>query len=120
MLNIINRLLNKPRELNKDEIMELQDFHRIAASYRFVAEQIKGNTALIPDGKKAAEQFEAIAKLMENLKVQWISRKLAELGYKNGQPVSLNLITGKIKLTGEKPNMLVNQNEQKADQKGIK
>lgn len=96
MLNFINRLLNKPRELSPNEILELQELHRIASSYKFIANQIKGNTALIEDGKKLARQMEQIATLAENVKGQWISQKLAHLGYEKDQRVNVNLLTGEI------------------------
>lgn len=89
-------MFNKQRKLTKKEIQEFQELNRIAAHYKFVALQIKGNTALIEDGQKVAKQFESITNLMENVKGEWFSNKLRELGYQPNQRVSINIGTGQI------------------------
>lgn len=99
-------MFNNIRKLNKSEIQEFQELHRIAMHYKFVALQIKGNTALIEDGQKVAGQFEAIAKLMENVKGEWFSNKLRELGYPSNQRVSINIGTGQIIKVKEPPKVV--------------
>lgn len=86
----------KLRKLNPSELVEIQELHRIAAGERFKSLQIKGNTALIPDGQKLAEQSEALANLFENIKENTIARKLTELGYPPSTPTTIDLKTGEI------------------------
>lgn len=89
-------IFNKFRKLNKSELLEIQELHRLASTEKFKAEQIAGNTVLIPNGQKLAEQTKAVAGLLENAKKNHISRKLQELGYPPEQKISLDLMTGKI------------------------
>lgn len=83
-------------KFNKKDLAELIELNRLVASEKFKSIQIKGNTAMIPDGQKVSEQQEAVARLMENVKDNWLSSKLRELGIKEGKPVSIDLNTGKI------------------------
>jgi hypothetical protein len=84
------------QQLSESDRLEFEELHRIALSYSFIAGQIKGNTALIPEGQKVAEQYEAIARLMENSKNQWMGQKLASMGYPNTVKVSIDIKTGNI------------------------
>lgn len=83
-------------KFSEKELAELVELNRIVASEKFKSIQIKGNTTMIPDGQKMAEQQEAVARLMENIKDNWLSSKLRELGCKEGKPVSIDLNTGEI------------------------
>lgn len=83
-------------KFDEKDLAELLELNRIAAAEKFKSIQIKGNTAMIPDGQKVAEQQEAIARLMENVKNNWVSSRLRELGCKEGAPVSIDLKTGEI------------------------
>lgn len=86
----------EPRAFTANEILEIQELHRVASAERFKATQVKGNTAMVPDGQKLAEQMDAIARLMENFKNNYISSKLAECGYTPSQKVNIDLKTGQI------------------------
>jgi hypothetical protein len=86
-----------PQQLSPADLSQLQELYRIAEAYALVADQIKGNTALIPDGQKVSTQFEAIARLMDNTKNQWVGQKLADMGYPKGAKVTVNAQTGEIK-----------------------
>lgn len=86
------------RDLTPQELMELQELHRAVGSKQWEAAQIKANTALVPDGQKLAEQTEAVARLLENVKNQWVAGKLEECGYTKGTRCGLNLATGQIKV----------------------
>lgn len=88
-----------PRELTQAELEEFQELHKLARLEAFKAAQVKANTALIPDGQKVAEQYLAISRLMENVKNQWFSQKLVELGYAQDQMVNMDIKTGKITLS---------------------
>ena len=81
------------------EVMELQEMQRLVNSRKFEAAQIKGNTALVPKGQEVADQLEAIARLLENVKNGWVSGKLAEHGYPKDAICNINLTNGKITLT---------------------
>lgn len=72
--------------------------NRAVSSRHWEAAQIKANTALVPDGQKVAEQAEAIARLLENVKDQWLASKLTECGYPDGTKCTINLSTGVIEL----------------------
>lgn len=85
-----------PRQFTADEVAELQEVHRIANTYSFMAKQVKGNTALIPDGQKLGEQLEAMARLFQNIKNHWVSEKLRECGYDPAKKVSIDVHTGMI------------------------
>ncbi len=87
------------RNLNKEELNELKEVNRVAATKRFEVVHLKNNTALVPDGQKYLEQLEGMARLLENIRDQWTSAKLAECGWPPGQPVSINLETGEITLS---------------------
>ena len=89
------------RGLTAQEVLELQEIVRLVNARNFEATQIKANTALIPDGQKVAEQIEAIARLLENVKNQWVAQKLSECGYDAGTKCNINLSSGAIILTPE-------------------
>ena len=84
------------RNFTNNELFDFQELTRMVFTYRFLANQIKDNTALIPDGQKVMEQYEAIARLIENSKNQWIGSKLIEMGYPQGTNVSVDPKTGAI------------------------
>jgi len=83
-------------KLNETDLKELEELNRISAAEKFKSIQIKGNTAMIPDGQKVSEQQDAIARLMENVKNNWVSSRLRELGCKQGEPMTIDLKTGEI------------------------
>lgn len=85
-----------PRSFSPTEVLELQEMQRMVNARSFEAAQIKGNTALVPDGQKAADQAVAIARLLENAKNMWVSQKLVECGYPQDTRCSINLSTGEI------------------------
>ncbi len=86
------------RSMTPIEVMELQEMQRLVNGRKFEAAQVKGNTALVPDGQKLAEQLEAVVRLLENVKNQWVSAKLVECGYPQDAICDINLSTGEIKL----------------------
>lgn len=83
-------------KFDEKDLRELEELNRIASAEKFKSIQIKGNTAMIPDGQKVSEQQEAIARLMENVKNNWVSSRLRELGCKEGTPQTIDLKTGEI------------------------
>ena len=84
------------RNFTQQELQELQEMQRVTNSKKFEAIQIKNNTALIPRGQEVAEETEAVARLLENVKDQWVSMKLTECGFKQNEKVGINLQTGEI------------------------
>jgi hypothetical protein len=86
------------RDFAPQEIIELQELNRVAFARGWEASQIKGNTALIPRGQEVAAEAEAVARLIENAKNQWVAAKLTECGYPAGTKCSINLSTGQILL----------------------
>ena len=87
------------RNLTPEETLQLQEMIKLINARKFEAEQIKNNTALVPDGQKVAEQIEAIARLLDNVRNQYVSQKLVECGYGAGQKCNINLGSGEIILT---------------------
>lgn len=87
------------RNLTPEETMELSEMIRMVNARKFEAAQIKGNTALVPDGQKVAEQSAAIAALLDNAKNLWVSQTLLKCGYAPDTRCSLNLGTGEIIVT---------------------
>ena len=98
----IKRMFSKKEirtQLTDSELLEIRELNRFVGLEHYRANQVKGNTALIPDGQKYASQLEAVARLMENSKNSWISSKLQECGYEVGTATSINLADGKISIT---------------------
>lgn len=87
------------RNLTHEETMELHAMVNYVNAKKFEAAQIKGNTALIPDGQKVAEQSDAIAGLLDNAKNLWVSRKLVACGYPEDTKCQINLTDGSITVT---------------------
>lgn len=85
-----------PQQLSEEDRAEFEELHRMAISYNFLARQIKGNTALVPEGQQVAAQYEAIARLIENAKNQWIGEKLNQMGYPQKVQVKVDIKTGTI------------------------
>jgi hypothetical protein len=84
------------RNFTPEESMELLELNRIVSARKFEAAQIAGNTTLIPNGQKVAEQTTAIAALLDNAKNLWVSQKVVECGYPQDTKCSINLSTGEI------------------------
>jgi hypothetical protein len=91
------------RNFTPEEVLELQEMHRLTTARQFEAAQVKANTALIPRGQEVAGELEAIARLLENAKHLWVTQKLAECGFPPGAKCSINLTTGEITETPETP-----------------
>jgi len=89
-------IFNKTRKLSPNELEELRELARIAVTERFKANQIKGNTALVYDGKRMVRYQEDVAKLCENVKQARLKQVLGGLGYPQGTSLSINLLTGKV------------------------
>lgn len=99
---VVAKLAPTPkRDFNPQEVVELQEMMRLINSRKFEAAQVKANTALVPRGKEIAEELEAIARLIENIKNQFVSLKLEECGYPNGTKCNINMTSGEITLTKE-------------------
>lgn len=92
------------RNLNPQEILELQEIIRLANGYIFVSNQVKNNTALIPNsgllhdrtGKVVAAELAAMAVLLDNVRRDWIAKRLTLCGYPAGAQCDINLTTGEI------------------------
>jgi hypothetical protein len=84
------------RNFTPQEVLELQEMHRAVASRFWEAAQLKGNTALVPRGQEVLAELEALARLGENAKNQWVANKLQDCGYEPGTKCSINLTTGEI------------------------
>ena len=87
----------------QDELDNMTEVGRIAATERYKADFFAKNTASlnvdnIGQGKLVADQQEKIAQLMERVKNEYMSSILQEKGYTSDQKVALNLKTGEIKV----------------------
>ncbi len=89
------------RNLLPTEALQVQHMQQAANNRRWEADVIKGNTALVPDGQKLAEQAEAIANLLEQSCQEFIANTLVKCGIAPGTKCSLNLTTGEIIISDE-------------------
>lgn len=89
------------RNFNAEEIMSLNMMQTLINQEKFKASNIKANTALVPRGKEIAEECDAIARLLENTRNQYVSAKLVECGYLPGTRCDINFATGEIVLNKE-------------------
>ena len=95
--------LQTRRNFTPQETLELQEMQRAVNAKKFEAAQIKGNTALVPNGQRVAEESDAVARLLENVKNQYVSQKLVECGYPNDTKCSINLTDGTIVVNDTPP-----------------
>lgn len=94
----------KKRNMNAQELLELQEMHRIVAGKILEANIIRGNTARIPKsgcfgargGKQVVAELDAIARILDEAKNSWIADVLAACGYPKGMRCDINLTTGQI------------------------
>jgi len=95
-MNILSLFRNGPRKMTEMELSELRELHKVVAIERFKLTAVKANTALMPNGQAWVSAQEALITLLENMKNQRVGQVLAGCGYPSGQPISVNLSTGKI------------------------
>lgn len=105
------------RNLNAEELREYIRMVELVNAQLWKAMQIKSNTALVPNGIEIAAQEEAIHRLLDNAKNQWISQVLIRCGVPAGVSVNINSITGKIE---EKEKELEEKIDIKVDEEGAK
>ena len=84
------------RNFSPAEIVQLQEMQRLVNGRKFEAAQIKSNTALIPRGKEIGEEIEAIARVLENVKNQYVGDTLLKCGYPSGTRCDINYSTGEV------------------------
>ncbi len=87
-------VIQTPQQLSEADRAEFEELFRMATSYNFIASQIKGNTALVPEGQRVASEYEAIARLLENAKNQFIGQKLHKMGYPQTAQVKVDIKSG--------------------------
>ena len=85
-----------PQQLSEVDRAEFEELFRMAMTYNFIASQIKANTALVPEGQRVASEYEAIARLLENAKNQFIGQKLVDMGYPQTTQVRVDIKSGVI------------------------
>ena len=86
------------RNFTPEETLQFQEMNRLVNARKWELEQLKANTALIPNGQDYVKQLEAVANVLDDVSRQWISRTLEACGYPNGTKCDLNLSTGEITL----------------------
>lgn len=84
------------KRLNKTDLADAQELQRLTSYFKRVALLIGNNTALIEDGKKVKNQYEAIVKLLEQDKQDFIAAALVRAGLKNRETAQVDLQTGAI------------------------
>lgn len=85
------------KRLSKEDQENLLEVSRMVNMYKFVGEQIKGNTALVRNGQGLAKEYQSIASLLDKVKSNMVSQALTKAGYPQGVNFSVNLRTGKVK-----------------------
>ena len=86
-----------------DELDNMQEIARIAASEKFKADFFEKNTAAlnidnVGQGKLLADQQRKVANLMERVYQEYMSAELQKRGYTTDQKVTMNLKTGEVKV----------------------
>ena len=89
-----------------DELDNMQEIARIAASEKFKADFFEKNTAalnsknpqMLGRGVQIAEDQRNIANLMERVYQEYMSAELQKRGYTTDQKVTMNLKTGEVKV----------------------
>ncbi len=92
-----NPVIKERRDLTVQELKEYNELIKVCNMQHWKAGQINSNTALIPNGQDVGKTEEAIAKLLENSKNNWLSHILSDCGIPVGQSVNINTETGEIK-----------------------
>jgi hypothetical protein len=95
-------IFSNKKRISEAELNEIRELQRIVSFEKFKAQQVKGNTAIIPNGrgKAIAEELEAMAELFENHMRIYIGQILARLGFSPMENVSINMKTGKVESKG--------------------
>ena len=83
------------KRINKNELGELQEMQRLINYEKLKLTLVKGNTALVKNGKELTKQSEDVLKLLENVHQQRVGQILGGYGFPQGVQVSVNLKTGK-------------------------
>ena len=76
------------------ELKEIQEIHTIVQTEKFKLAQIKGNMALIPNGRALVNQLEATTKLFQDIETRLVSERLKKFGFPEGMNVSMDVKTG--------------------------
>lgn len=96
-------MFGKRKRLNKEELEELKDLSRLVSYEEFKLNQASNNTAMIPNARQYINTQQGLVDVLRSVKSQVISFKLLEMGYPQGQPVTIDLKTGKIKKIEKSP-----------------
>lgn len=95
-------MFRKYKNINKEELYELQEINRIIIGEKWKLLQIQENTALIPEGQKLKEQLEKVIEVLEKKKFEHIGQLLAHLGYPPKVEAMVNFKTGKITIVNDR------------------
>lgn len=86
------------RNLLPAECAQLMEMNRAINTRRWEIAEIKGNTALVPNGQELVKQLEAVCNLLETSCLSITQTLLFKCGYPAGTKCDLNLSTGEIKV----------------------
>ena len=62
------------RNMSPQEVLELKIMNDLVTARKFEADQVAGNTALVPRGQDVAKELEAVARLLDNAKNMRVSQ----------------------------------------------
>lgn len=82
--------------LSRQDLTDAQELVRILNAFDLVAKLVKGNTALVPQGKKLRDQLEAIVNLLTTTKNEFLGSALLRAGLKQDDKASVNIQTGEV------------------------
>jgi hypothetical protein len=84
------------KRLSKPDLRDAQELQRLAGSFAYVAQAIGRNTLQVPRGKDMKAHYEAVTRLLEQEKKEFIAAALLRAGCKDKETVTVNLETGEI------------------------
>ena len=82
------------KKLSPQDLKDLQELNRICFTYRFMADEVKKNTALVPDGQKLVKQLEGMFNIFDKAMEEHKSKKVREFDFPPNSHVSIDLNTG--------------------------
>lgn len=93
-----NNLTPTPRPMTAAELEHLRQLTRNIKWERFKADQVRTQTALVPRGQEVVAEIDAVVRVLENFKTQYIAQILHDCGYPQGAQCSIDLSTGVVTL----------------------
>lgn len=89
-------LFRPKKKLKPEDLADAQELIRIINTFDYAAKLVKGNTALVPQGKKFRDQLESLVNLLTTNKNEFLGGALLRAGLNPDEKASVNIETGEI------------------------